>query len=117
VSSLSLWPLLWGLVTSPFWFTFGVTQIPIRWLADGSPRLRLYLRDGRPVITFGNDKVWRKPKQIHLHHFEWGFPITIISWIVGLSLGYDNLAWALGGVASALWFSEAKEIIKQKWGP
>jgi hypothetical protein len=59
----------------------------------------------------------RRPrKSIHLHHFEWGFPITIITWIL-FTLGQDTLSLTCAGIASALWFSEAKEIIKQKWGP
>jgi hypothetical protein len=112
---LSLSALVWAIVTSSFWFTFSATIIPIRWLADGSPRLRLYLRNGRPVVTLGNDKPWRRPKQIHIHHFEWGFPLTLISWVLFVT-GYDAVALALAGIASALWFSEAKEIVKQKWG-
>lgn len=113
---MSLLPLLWGIVTSPFSFGFTITIVPTRWLADGSPRLRLYVENGRPVVTFGADTI-RQPKHIHIHHFEWGFPITIASWVLGLSLGYVEVAWLLAGVASALWFSEAKEIVKQRWGP
>jgi len=116
VSSLTLWPLVWGIVTSPFWFTFGVTQIPIRWLADGSPRLRFYWDNGRPVLSFGSGKPWRQPKQIHLHHFLLGYPVIIIAWML-FATQQDTLAFALSGVASAFWFSEAKELIKQKWGP
>jgi hypothetical protein len=78
--------------------------------------MRLYVENGRPVLSFGSSKPWRQPKRIHLHHFIWGFLLTPISWVLFI-VGHDNLALAVGGVASALWFSEAKEIIKQKWGP
>lgn len=88
-----------GFFTSPFWFTFGVGLYGIRVVADYAKK-RVYLHKGG--------------QSIHLHHFLLGFPSTILSW--GLfAVNQDYAAWALAGFASALWASETKELILQKW--
>jgi hypothetical protein len=99
---------------APFSFSFGFAQIPIRWLADGSPRLRLYWNGG-PHVHFNEPHEPGKVSRIHLHHFIWAIPISLISWAL-FAINQDFAALLLAGFASALWFSEGKELITQKWG-
>ena len=79
----------------------------------------MYFEGRKPVIEFGAKNKpwhWKKHKYLHVHHFLFGYPLMIIAWML-FAPHYDNLAFALCGAASAFWFSEAKELIKQKWGP
>jgi hypothetical protein len=101
-------------ISSPFWFVFGISLVLIRWLADGSPRLRFYWENGRPWIMFGLKRKF-SGKHLHIHHFIWGIPSFMISLLLAL-IGFDLEAQLLGGFASALWFSELKELINMKWG-
>jgi len=89
-----------ALIFSPFWFSFGSGLALIRLLADWI-KLRWYHQN-----RFG--------KRLHLHHFLFGFPMAVASWIT-LLLGHGITGQILAGFAAALWFSEAKELILQKW--
>jgi hypothetical protein len=85
--------------SSSFWPTFGLGLYGIRIVADYLKK-RVYYRKGSI--------------RIHLHHFLLGFPTTILSWVL-FAINQDGVAWASAGFASALWASETKELILQKW--
>lgn len=111
--TLSLWPLFFGLISSPFWFTFGVGLYGIRLAADYF-HVRLHWTKKGPKLSFF--QLMKRDRGVHLHHFIWAFPSFVISFVL---LEFDIIipAQLLLGFALALVVSESKELILMKWGP
>jgi L-alanine-DL-glutamate epimerase-like enolase superfamily enzyme len=98
---LEILQTLLDFVSNPFWFAGFTTFFITRVIADYLKK-RVYWKTG--------------DLKVHLHHFLVGFPVIEIS-IILYNLQIMAPANLLAGISTALWASEAKELILQLWQP
>lgn len=60
--------------------------------------------------------IHKAEERYHIHHFVFGLPLMFLSW--GLFV-YGESWWGLcvAGIVAALFLSELRELITQKWEP